>query len=264
MTGFILRIIAMSTMLLDHIGWNFIDNPMLLTWLWRIAFPIYAFLIAESFFFVFKEKRRYLKYLSMLIILAIIAEPCYDLLEFWKNITTNFMESQSVIITLLLWFLWITLTESLIPYGSKIKIKDIVVLSCTYLLIAFTNYKMWANFNMVWPLLVIAFYWYIRYARNTDKTANKRSWWKRFLTLLWIFAIYLTIYFRVRSNFWSLSQWLEQIQNYYPWIIWHVLAALILSFSNWKLWYHEKRFKWFYVSFYPLHALIIWIIISLI
>ena len=33
MTGFILRIIAMSTMLLDHIGWNFIDNPMLLTWI---------------------------------------------------------------------------------------------------------------------------------------------------------------------------------------------------------------------------------------
>ena len=47
MTGFILRIIAMATMLLDHIGWNFIDNPMLLTWIGRIAFPCYAFLLAE-------------------------------------------------------------------------------------------------------------------------------------------------------------------------------------------------------------------------
>ena len=31
MSGFIIRIIAMATMLADHIGRNFIDNPMLLT-----------------------------------------------------------------------------------------------------------------------------------------------------------------------------------------------------------------------------------------
>ena len=78
MTGFILRIIAMSTMLLDHIGWNFIDNPMLLTWIGRIAFPCYAFLLAEGFFFVFKDRRRLLKHVSTLVLLAVISEPCYD------------------------------------------------------------------------------------------------------------------------------------------------------------------------------------------
>jgi hypothetical protein len=55
---------------------------MLLTWIGRIAFPCYAFLLAEAFFFVFKEKRRLLKYISTLIQLAVISEPCYDLLEF--------------------------------------------------------------------------------------------------------------------------------------------------------------------------------------
>ena len=105
MTGFVLRIIAMVTMLLDHIGWNFIDNPVLLTWIGRIAFPCYAFLLAEAFFFVFKEKRRLLKYISTLILLAVISEPCYDLLEFGANIGSSFMEAQSVMITLLLGFL---------------------------------------------------------------------------------------------------------------------------------------------------------------
>jgi hypothetical protein len=152
MTGFVLRIIAMSTMLLDHIGWNFIDNPMLLTRIGRIAFPCYAFLLAEAFFFVFKGKRRLLKYVSTLILLAVISEPCYDLLEFGANIFSKFMESQSVMITLLLGFLGISFTELLIPSNEKNKEigwKTILILTCTYLLIGFTNYKMEANFNFM-------------------------------------------------------------------------------------------------------------------
>lgn len=267
MTGFILRIIAMATMLTDHIGWNFIDNPMLLTWIGRIAFPCYAFLLAEAFFFVFKEKRRLLKYVSTLIFLAVISEPCYDLLEFGANIGSSFMEAQSVMITLLLGFLGMSITELLIPSNreksEKINWKNIVILACAYLLIAFTNYKMGANFNLVGPLLVIAYYWYLRYARNEEKTENKRNWIKRFWVLLGIFAVYLPIYFWVRSGFGDMNAWLGQVKDYLPWIGGHALAALILSFSNCKLWYHKKWFKIFYTLFYPVHALIIGLLITL-
>ena len=267
MTGFILRIIAMSTMLLDHIGWNFIDNPMLLTWIGRIAFPCYAFLLAEAFFFVFKEKRRLLKYVSTLILLAVISEPCYDLLEFGANIGGSFMEAQSVMITLLLGFLWMSLTELLFPTNErkseKVQRKYIIVLVCAYLLIGFTNYKMEANFNFVWPLLAIAYYWYLRYSRNEEKTENKRNWIQRFWVLLGIFAIYLPIYFWVRSGFGDWTAWMEQVTKYLPWIWGHCVAALILSFSNGKLWYHKKWFKIFYTLFYPVHALIIGLLIAL-
>ena len=153
MTGFIIRIVAMVTMLADHIGWNFIDNPMMLTWIGRIAFPCYAFLLAEGFFFVFKDRRRLLKHVSTLILLAVISEPCYDLLEFGSNIGTRFMEAQSVMITLLLGFLGMSITELLIPSNreksEKVGRKNIVVIVCAYLLIAFTNYKMAANFNLM-------------------------------------------------------------------------------------------------------------------
>ena len=267
MSGFILRIIAMTTMLIDHIGWNFIDNPMLLTWIGRIAFPCYAFLLAEGFFFIFKDKRKLLKHISTLIFLAIISEPCYDLLEFGPNITNRFMESQSVIITLLLGFLGMFITELLIPSNKekseKFGRKNIVIIICAYILIAFTNYKMDANFNLMWPLLVIAYYWYLRYSRNGEKTENRWSWIKRFLILLGIFMVYLPIYFWVRTGFENWATWLEYVINYLPRIGWHVVAALILSFSNCKLWYHKKWFKIFYTLFYPVHALIIWIIISL-
>lgn len=267
MSGFIIRIIAMATMLTDHIGWNFIDNPMMLTWIGRIAFPCYAFLLAEGFFFVFKDKRRFLKHISTLIFLAVISEPCYDLLEFGSNFASRFMESQSIMIALLLGFLGMSITELLIPSdkekSDKVWRKDIVVIICAYLLIGFTNYTMKGNFNFVWPLLVVAYYWYLRYSRNKEKTENKWSWIKRFLVLLGIFAIYLPVYFRVRSGFGDIVAWLEQVNNYLPWIWGHALAALILSFSNCRLWYHKKWFKYLYTLFYPAHALIIGIIIVL-
>jgi hypothetical protein len=41
-----------------------------------------------------------------------------------------------------------------------------------------------ANYNFMGPLLIIAFYWYIRYSRNEEKTENKRDWVKRFWALV--------------------------------------------------------------------------------
>jgi hypothetical protein len=130
-------------------------------------------------------------------------------------------------------------------------------------LIWFTNYKMGANFNFVWPLLAIAYYWYLRYARNGEKTENKRNWIQRFWVLLGIFAIYLPIYFWVRADFWDIHAWWNKVIEYLPWVAWHIVAALILSLSNCKLWYHKKWFRIFYTLFYPIHALIIWILICL-
>jgi hypothetical protein len=92
-----------------------------------------------------------------------------------------------------------------------------------------------ANFNLVGPLLIIAYYRYLRYSRNEEKTENKRSWIKRFSTLLGIFAIYLPIYFWVRSGFGDIGTWLEHVKEYLPWIGGHILAALILSLSNCKI-----------------------------
>lgn len=238
---------------------------MYLTWIGRVAFPCYAFLLAEGFLFVFKDKKRYLKHISTLIFLAVISEPCYDMLDFGAEFTTKFMESQSVIITLLLWFLWMSATELLIPSNkeknSKTTRKEILILIFAYILIAFSNYKMDANFNLMWPLLIIWFYWYLRYSRNEEKTKNKWNWIKRFWALLGIFIIYIPLYFWIRSWFADVTTWLWQMKEYLPWIGGLILSALILSLSNCKLWYHKKRFKYVYTLFYPVHALIIGLIL---
>ena len=266
MNWFILRIIAMSTMLIDHIWWNFINNPILLTRIGRIAFPCYAFLLAEGFLFIFKDKERFTKHISTLILLAVGSELCYDMLEFGSNVA-YYMESQNIMFTLLLWFLWMAATELLLASNKeksgKVCTKNIIVLICTYLLIGFANYIMKGNYNLVGPWLIIAFYWYLKYSRKEDKTKNEWSWIKRFWVLLVIFMIYLPIYFWVRSGFADGATWFSQVKSYLPWVAGHFLAALILSFSNWKLWYHKKWFKYLYTLFYPIHAFIIGFIIIL-
>jgi hypothetical protein len=47
--------------------------------------------------------------------------------------------------------------------------------------------------------------------------------------------VYLPIYFWVKSGFADSSVLIEQVKYYFPWIVGHILASLILSFSNAKL-----------------------------
>lgn len=53
----------MITMVINHVGWNFLDNPLYLTWIGRVAFLIYAFLLAEGFLIISKDKKRLTKHL---------------------------------------------------------------------------------------------------------------------------------------------------------------------------------------------------------
>lgn len=261
MNGFILRVIAMVTMLIDHIGWNFLDNSMILTWIGRIAFPIYAFLLAEGFLIVCKDKNRFIKHLCILLILVFVSEPGYDLIESRLNFG-DYMLSQSNMVTLILGYLGMAITELLIPNvsGKNETIPKVRILSlvCSYILIGFANYMLKSNFNIVGPLLVISFYWYIRISKNAYKSEIK--WYKRLFVLLAIFVCYLTMYFWVRSDFGSAGRWWEEVVNYSPWIVGHFLAALVISFYNGKLGYHKKWFKYLYLSFYPVHTFIIGII----
>lgn len=100
MSVFILKLIAMSSMIVDHIAIGFVsDTQFLMRNIGRLAFIIYAFLIAESYYHIRKEKHKVIYYVLKLIILAIATEIPYNLFEYnrWKALST-----QNVIFTLLL------------------------------------------------------------------------------------------------------------------------------------------------------------------
>lgn len=267
MNGFILRIIAMTTMLIDHIGWNFLDNPMILTWIGRIAFPLYAFLLAEGFLVICHDRKRLNKHLSIMLILAVVSFPGYALLEERLNFA-QYLDSQSNMVTLLIGYAGMLVTEALLPTTMELKESvsklKVAAIACAYIFAGLANFMMKGNFNIVGPLLVIAFYWYIRVLKMAEKRGEPWAWIKRIAVLLLIFVLYLAPYFWVRSGFGNAARWWEEIVNYAPWIAGHVIAAVIISLHNWELGYHEKWFRRLYLSFYPVHTFVIGLICVLI
>lgn len=81
MTGTKLKVIACITMFIDHYAMIFVDERttayVLMRIIGRIAFPIFAYLIAEGFFYTHNVN----KYLTRLFIFAIISEIPYDIAQ---------------------------------------------------------------------------------------------------------------------------------------------------------------------------------------
>ena len=75
--SFTLKMIAIISMLADHIGYIFFPQDMVFRAVGRIAFPIFCFLIIEGF----HHTRNHTNYLIRLCIFAIISEIPFDLLR---------------------------------------------------------------------------------------------------------------------------------------------------------------------------------------
>ena len=98
---FVLKLIAMITMVIDHTGAFLCDNNPIMRFIGRIAFLTYAFLMAEGYYHL-KEKPDRLRYhVIKLGVLAVITEPIHDLCA--KRIWPDFAYHNSLF-TLLIGF----------------------------------------------------------------------------------------------------------------------------------------------------------------
>lgn len=93
--NFTLKLIAIISMLIDHIGYILFPQVTALRAIGRIAFPIFCFLIVEGFF----HTRSHLNYLIRLLIFALLSELPFDL-AFYN--TLFYWNKQNVFITLAL------------------------------------------------------------------------------------------------------------------------------------------------------------------
>lgn len=116
MTAFLLKLIAVISMLIDHSGivlyhsgviaW---DPYLVMRVLGRFAFPIYAFLLAEGFRHLRGDSERLRKHALLLLVLAALSEVPFD---WMSHGVLRYPESQNVIFTLLFGFLGLWFSEA--------------------------------------------------------------------------------------------------------------------------------------------------------
>lgn len=92
MTSLILKILALTTMIIDHYGAIFQSNILIYRIIGRLAFPIYCFLLVEGYFNTSNVKN----YAKRLFIFALISEIPFDL-AFYGQIG---FEHQNIFFTL--------------------------------------------------------------------------------------------------------------------------------------------------------------------
>ena len=80
LTGTALKLIAMASMVLDHVGDNFFPGLLWMRALGRIAMPVFAFCTAEGFIHT-RDKGRYLR---RLLLFGLVSEVPFDLVTAGK------------------------------------------------------------------------------------------------------------------------------------------------------------------------------------
>ncbi len=159
LSNFDLKLIAIITMTIDHIGVVF-GTPFynLLRAVGRLSFPIFAFLLTEGYV----HTKSFSKYFLRLLVLALISEVIYDYVFFGSFI---YRGANNIFFTLALGLLTLFLldkSKGLIKRYFKDKVDLFIILPITYLLIIVIMGLMGEFLNVSYGMLgilVISFFY---------------------------------------------------------------------------------------------------------
>jgi hypothetical protein len=145
MNGFYLKLLAVITMLIDHIGAVLFPQYLVFRMIGRLSFPIYCFLLVEGY----THTSNLTKYMKRLLIFAFISEIPFDL-AFNSNLF--FPKNQNVFFTLFLGLLAIYC----IDHFNTNKLKQILYVISICLIALLIN----CDYNFIGVLMILGFYLY--------------------------------------------------------------------------------------------------------
>ena len=233
-----LHILAMALMLCDHLWATLLPGQEWLTCVGRLAFPIFAFLTVEGYFYTKDRKRYFLRMLGF----ALLSEVPFDLMYGGR---VFYPYHQNVIWTLLLglvsvWFIekvrqkkkpWATVLVGLLVAGLGFAVGTVTML----------------DYYGMGVLTVVAFYIF-----------RGRKWWcllGQILALYWINVELIGGQFY--PVFWLGREWELSQQGL------ALLALIPIWLYRGRQGYHSKGFQYFCYAFYPAHLLILGLLVHL-
>lgn len=142
MSSFILKIIAVISMVADHLGYVLFNKFSFMNYIGRLAFPIFAFSITEGYIHTKNLK----KYFYRLLVFAFISQIPYML--FINTFTNNF--TLNILFTLSLGLLAITVYDK-----SKNKFLGLIFVTL------YAIFAQLLHFDYAWFGIAIIFIFYI-------------------------------------------------------------------------------------------------------
>lgn len=234
-----LHILAMAFMLMDHLWATLLPAQEWLTCVGRIAFPIFAFMAVEGYFHTHNLK----KYLLRMLIFAVISEVPFDLMygETWF-----YPVHQNVIWTLMMGLVGIHLMETV--RKKKSTFVYILVSAIVVILGGLLGTLSMVDYYGIGVLTVFIFYFF-----------RGRKWWcllGQMLALYWVNVELLGgLMYPIRlfgMEFELCQQGLA------------LLALLPIWLYRGRQGYHSKPFQYFCYAFYPIHMLVIVLVLNFI
>lgn len=227
----ILKMIAIITMLIDHIAASFIVAAFLgkaetpyywyriyyvMRYIGRTAFPIFAFLLVEGFFHTHSRK----KYLGRLVLFTLLSEIPFDMA--FQGVLF-YRDDQNVFCTLTIGFLVIWGMEELYKRYKTNRVMNSFLDAALILAGSFAAILLGTDYNAYGVLLIALFYF------------GKRAKLPRLLTCIAGYLLFL-------------------------WEPYCFGGFLLILFYNGTRRKRGKGFQYFFYLFYPVHLLILGLI----
>ena len=222
LNGFHLKLIAICTMLIDHMGYTLFPGVMWLRCVGRVAFPIFCFLIAEGCVYTHDRK----KYAARLLAFALLSEIPFNLMNsgmIWDPYDQN--------------VLWTLLLGALVCW-----LMDWALKKCTPLSFVLTGAAMVAAYWLLeafrtdyggWGMLLVAAFYCVRRAPSG--------------------AVVKMIAQAFGLAFFSLGV----MGGYLSIELWSLVSLVPIWLYNGQRGFSHKAVQYGFYAFYPVHILVL-------
>ncbi len=232
LSSFGLHILAMVFMLCDHLWATVVPGQQWLTWIGRLAFPMFAFMIVEGYFYTSSFK----KYVLRIFLFALIAEIPFNLMYVSSWI---YPFHQNVMWTFLLALFCIRLLDKMkkkmpiwLAIILGIPLVGVFMLSAQLLMMDYYGEGL---------LMVVVFYCF---------RGNK--WYHRLLQFV---ALFYINWFAIKGMRLSVEVFGQTFMI--PQQGMAVLALLPIWWYKGRQGLHNKAVQYMFYAFYPVHMLIL-------
>ena len=226
-----LKIIGMLSMIVDHVGAMFFPSVLILRIIGRIAFPIFAFMIAEGA----RYTKNKIRYLSVLALFALIIQLVYSFYTKNARLTIFCTFTFSIILIYSLQLI------KKIVFAKKLNVLHLILAIILFVFLTISIYKItrirfvnYDFFGVLTPVLVSLFHFEGEVKGFIKKLDN------HLVSLLMLSIGLVLIYFHFK-----------QFQLY----AYALLAIPILFFYSGKR--GKFKMKYFFYLFYPLHLVLL-------